>query len=233
MFIKHGDGEQENTGLMHPENQWKAQVLEIRALDPNHVYLLVAYLQNPHELPRGGARDHHAPNELIPSNELAIIDALTVNGGFDITHWDEVNDEKPPPLPETYFWRQTYNVHSGVLSSLRRICVCRQPYNPSRSVMYCDKCANYLHMKCIIDDAATRAIESELESVQGRRGRRRSTNPSAEKTGRNDAERNGRAEEKQMGESLCDGETGPMPREAADDVHGEGIFCPLCSEPMR
>ncbi len=53
----------------------EAKVLEVRALDPEHVYIRVAWLNRPEDL-AGGRQPHHGKNELIPTNQLDIIDAM-------------------------------------------------------------------------------------------------------------------------------------------------------------
>lgn len=223
MFIEHGDSGQ---GPIDFKNQWKAQVLEIRALDCDHVYLLVAYLQNPHELP-GGASEHHAPNELVPSNELAIIDALTVNGGFEIVHWDDWNeeeDETPPPCPESYFWRQTYNIHSHMFSPLRKICACNSPRNPSRAIVQCSNCAGWLHQACIVDKAKGRTVapSSKSSKSKGKKGPRKSASSAKSE----------HDEEEKIVLSAGDGKPKLIFYGPAGDVREEGICCLLCSKIM-
>jgi hypothetical protein len=88
--------------------QWKAKVLEVRALDPEHVYIRVAWLNRPEDLD-SGRKDYHGANELIPTNQLDIIDAMTVNGRLDIYHWVEEDDESQMPGIGEHFWRQTYD----------------------------------------------------------------------------------------------------------------------------
>lgn len=88
-----------------PAAQWKAKVLEVRALNPEHVYLRVAWLNRPEDLP-GGREPHHGRNELIPTNQMDIIDAMTVNGAIEVAHWDQYDDESPS-FQDQYYWRQT------------------------------------------------------------------------------------------------------------------------------
>ena len=95
--------------------QWKAQAHEVRALDENHVYLRVTWLCRPlHDLP-GGPANYHGKYELVPSTEMSVIDAMTVNGSFDLKFWDE-HDDNDAPLDEQYFWRQSYDKQSGTRS---------------------------------------------------------------------------------------------------------------------
>ncbi|KAJ8613203.1 hypothetical protein MRB53_037069 [Persea americana] len=60
-------------------NDWLAQVLECRAVDETKVYLLVAWLYRPAEMPTG-SHDYYGEYEVVPSNHLQIIDAMTVDG---------------------------------------------------------------------------------------------------------------------------------------------------------
>ncbi|KAJ9624522.1 hypothetical protein H2203_005257 [Taxawa tesnikishii (nom. ined.)] len=96
-------------------HQWKAQVHDTRALNENRVFILVSWLNRPSDLPTGPA-PYHAKNELIPTNEVCIIDAMTVNGPLNVVHWDEYDDTAAPPEEDQYFWRQTYNYITKSLS---------------------------------------------------------------------------------------------------------------------
>ncbi|KAF1343967.1 hypothetical protein BDV97DRAFT_71411 [Delphinella strobiligena] len=169
VFVNHSDNGGET---LNPDDQWKAQVLEVRALDENHVYLRVAWLEIPSELPNGAGR-YHAENELIPSNEMAIVDASTVQGGFKISYWDETNDEAPLPDPEEYFWRQGFDKHTRQLSKLREMCECGDPHNPSELIINCDACKKWLHARCIIDDAKKRATNDLKQNSTSKTSKKR------------------------------------------------------------
>ena len=91
---------------------WVAQVLEIRAVDSEHVYLRVNWFYWPRELP-GGTLLYHGKNELIASNHMEIIDAMTITGKAIVKHWLETDEEENP---SEIFWRQTYDVHKRKLS---------------------------------------------------------------------------------------------------------------------
>ena len=88
--------------------QWKAKVLEVRALDSEHVYIRVAWLNRPEDL-EAGRKSYHGRNELIPTNQMDIIDAMAVNGSLEVIHWNEKDDESPMAGEDQYFWRQTYD----------------------------------------------------------------------------------------------------------------------------
>ena len=104
-----GDGDANPTDALDVEAQWKAKVLDVRALDAEHVYLKVAWLNRPEDL-EGGRKAYHGRHELIPTNQLDVIDAMAVNGVLDVTHWDDADEKAPLPDDEEYFWRQTYDV---------------------------------------------------------------------------------------------------------------------------
>lgn len=112
ILVKHDDSEDPKVDVA---SQWKAKVLEVRALDTEHVYLRVSWLNRPADLD-GGKRKYHGTNELIPTNQMDIIDAMAVNGTLPVEFWDEYNDEKNLPAEDQYFWRQTYDVASGTFS---------------------------------------------------------------------------------------------------------------------
>lgn len=107
ILVKHDEVEE---AKIDTHKQWKAKVLEVRALDPEHVYIRVAWLNRPEDLDIK-RKDYHGKNELIPSNQMDIIDAMTVNGALSVKHWDEMadDDEHSMPEEEQYFWRQTYD----------------------------------------------------------------------------------------------------------------------------
>jgi hypothetical protein len=94
--------------------QWKARVLEVKAFDKDHVYIRVAWLYRPEDLP-GGRQAHHGTNELIPSNHMDVIPATSVNGAIDVVHWDDGDDDSAS-IGDQYFWRQTYDCTSKKFS---------------------------------------------------------------------------------------------------------------------
>jgi hypothetical protein len=84
------------------DRDWKAQVHEVRAADePEEVRSTPPY---------------HGKFELVPGNKMDIIDALTVNGPLKVSYWDEANDDAEMPAQGEYYWRQTYNYDSKILS---------------------------------------------------------------------------------------------------------------------
>ena len=91
ILVKHDDGEGEGINV---SSQWKAKVLEVRALDSEHVYVRVAWLNRPDDL-KDGRQPHQGKFELIPTNQMDIIDAMTVNGPCDVVQWDEKDDDSP------------------------------------------------------------------------------------------------------------------------------------------
>lgn len=100
------------------DRDWKAQVHEVRAVDEHHVFLRCTWLENPEELPEKvqSTPAYHGKFELVPGNKMDIIDALTVNGPLKVTYWEEANDDAEMPAQGEYYWRQTYNYDTEVLS---------------------------------------------------------------------------------------------------------------------
>ncbi|KAL5113694.1 hypothetical protein ACEQ8H_008423 [Pleosporales sp. CAS-2024a] len=147
---------------------WLARVLEVRAHDPSHVYLRIYWLYRPHELP-GGRQPHHAEGELIASNHMDIIDALTVEDKDTLMYWDE-DFEKPFPTTDDLFWRQTFDVtkpKGHKLSPLRTICLDKAPCNPDQSVVQCPSCSEWLHSRCL-ENKAVRDAQAAFESNNNR-----------------------------------------------------------------
>ncbi|KAK5112465.1 hypothetical protein LTR62_004222 [Meristemomyces frigidus] len=149
--------------------QWKAQVLEVRALDPEHVYLRVAWLNRPEDLDTG-RKDYHGVNELIPTNQMDIIDAMTVNGKLEVYAWEEANDESEMPGIGEFFWRQTFDaVGTRTFSTLRHICTDSTPQNPDQMVLQCPSpaCGKWMHLKCIAEAAiAPNSAQSPLSATK-------------------------------------------------------------------
>lgn len=130
---------------------WVAQVLEVRASGPEHVYLRVFWLYWPDELP-GGRKAYHGINEVVMSNHMDLIDAMTVSGAADVRQWHERDDDEELP---SLFFRQFYNVSSKErLSTLRRHCICNEYYNPDTIMLKCNntECGLWLHEQCLIKD---------------------------------------------------------------------------------
>lgn len=106
VFVRSDETDEE--GNTNSLTQWKAQIHEVRALDANHVYLRVSWLLRPqHDLPNG-AKSYHAVHELIPSTNIDIIDAKTINASLSIKYWDEFEDAEGQ-LTTEFFWRQSYD----------------------------------------------------------------------------------------------------------------------------
>jgi hypothetical protein len=98
-------------------SDWKAKVLEVRALDAQHVYVRVAWLNRPEDLP-GGRQHHHGVKELMPTNQMDVINALAVNGTFQLKHYDDLasSDQEEASVEDEYFWKQTFDFSTQTLS---------------------------------------------------------------------------------------------------------------------
>ncbi|KAL0257521.1 hypothetical protein SLS55_008335 [Diplodia seriata] len=142
-----------------PLESWVAKVLEVRAASEQHVFLRVFWMYRPEDLP-GGRRPYHGANEVIASNRMQIIDALTVNGKADLKHWAE-DDDGDVLGADQLFWRQTFDwangKGTGTLSSLRKHCVDEAPFNPDSVLVHCDSCDIWLHAECLENEAIKQA----------------------------------------------------------------------------
>ena len=116
ILVKH-DSTAEDVKI-NTETQWKAQVLEVRALDSEHVFIRVAWLNRPEDLATGRLA-YHGKHELIVTNEMDIIDAMTVNGSLNVVALDDQDDESDA-IEDQYFWRQTYDLVSKKFSVSHR-----------------------------------------------------------------------------------------------------------------
>jgi hypothetical protein len=91
--------------------------LEVRALDAEHVYIRVSWLNRPEDM-MGGRQSFHGRSELIPTNQMDVISALSVNGIFSLKHSDEFGVDKQEDFlgEDKYFWRQTFDFVNKRLS---------------------------------------------------------------------------------------------------------------------
>ena len=113
VYIYHGTEAQGANLDTSRGDCWVGKVLEIRAQGPSHVFLRVLWLYWPEELPVEGRRDYHATSELIASNLMEIMDAMTVTDKAEVAHVRELYDEPPT---EGLFWRQKFDFLSNKLS---------------------------------------------------------------------------------------------------------------------
>ncbi|KAK4565531.1 hypothetical protein LTR86_004148 [Recurvomyces mirabilis] len=172
ILVKHDVSEDQKIDIAA---QWKAKVLEVRALDPEHVYIRVAWLNRPEDLD-SGRKDYHGLNELIPTNHMDIIDAMTVNGRLELYHWAEEDDESAMPGIGEHFWRQTYDfAGTKTFSELRHICIDDRPQNPDKMILQCpsETCGKWMHLKCIAEAAVGQT--GEAQQKQSSNAKRKST----------------------------------------------------------
>ncbi|KAF8245905.1 BAH-domain-containing protein, partial [Wilcoxina mikolae CBS 423.85] len=136
---------------------WVARVLEIRAEDEAHVYLRVYWMYWPEELP-SGRQYYHGAKELVASNHMEIVDAMTVSGRANVKHWLELDEDED--LPDL-FWRQKFDYPTQSLTDIRQHCRCHKYYNPDHLMVGCPntKCKIWLHEQCILDDIKRKVLE--------------------------------------------------------------------------
>ncbi|EPS38407.1 hypothetical protein H072_7852 [Dactylellina haptotyla CBS 200.50] len=141
-----------NNFVVEPVIFKRARVLEIRASDPSHVYLRVAWFYWPDELPMG-RKEYHGLDEIIESNHPDIIDAMSVEGLADVMEWDEKDEDAE--LSGNYY-RQQLDYMTNQLSTPKPICICSRPHNPDGIILECSSCKTWLHDECITTDAVKR-----------------------------------------------------------------------------
>lgn len=160
------DATEEEILAFDKKNCWVAKILQARATSDREVYILVAWLYWPNEVPKGVRAHPHfytkdyAPNELIMSNWLDIIDANSISAKADAYYVDEDNEEHLYNVPDR-FWRQTFNAGESakkpkdpaMLSAFKSVCRCQRPINPAKRVLRCAKgtCKTWNHEQCIVD----------------------------------------------------------------------------------
>ncbi len=60
-----------------------------------------------------GAQSYHGKDELIASNQIDVIDAVTIASKASVSHWFEKGEEK---VLDALYWRQTFNFQTQTLS---------------------------------------------------------------------------------------------------------------------
>ena len=90
-----------------------AKVLEIRADGPTCVYVRVYWMYWPEELPMS-RQSYHGASELVASNDMVIIDAMTIADRAVVSRIAETEDNAPPM--EGLYWRQNYDILEHTLS---------------------------------------------------------------------------------------------------------------------
>ena len=137
---------------------WVGKIQEARAENENKVFLRVFWLYWPEELPIG-TQFYHGQQELVLSNHADVVDATTISGPAEISHWNETDEDDERALKALY-WRQTYDISKsgphgkGALSQLRKHCVCRKEYNPDKTMFKCSQetCGIWNHQECLEKD---------------------------------------------------------------------------------
>jgi hypothetical protein len=87
---------------------WVAKILEVRAGDASHVYLRVSWTYRPEDLP-GGRQSYHGGGELIVSNHMDIIEAVTVDAVANVVQWND-DPESMALSADQLFFRQSFDV---------------------------------------------------------------------------------------------------------------------------
>lgn len=137
------------------DNYWVAKIVEARANSDKEVWLLVAWLYWPKELPN--RRDHkfYGQGETVLSNFLDIVDAMSIVSKVDeLLYYNEWENEMVGEA-STRFWRQTFDTRhpdrADNLSQLRTFCICRKPHQPDTKMYFCANaaCNEWLHADCL------------------------------------------------------------------------------------
>lgn len=107
VFVKNSE-ESDVKNSPNAVEGWLAKILEIRAGDSSHVFLRVFWIYRPEDLP-GGRQPHHGSTEVIVSNHMDVIEAVTVQSLADTVYWNDDPDSLPLPADQLFF-RQSYDV---------------------------------------------------------------------------------------------------------------------------
>ncbi|EXJ74335.1 uncharacterized protein A1O5_02631 [Cladophialophora psammophila CBS 110553] len=156
------------------DNLWVGLIAEFRG-GASRVLVRLFWVYWPHELPMG-RQPYHGKRELVLSNHVDIVEAHTISGHAEVSHWDEDDDSNKTVLRERY-WRQTLNITASpanMLSKLRQFCTCSGYDNPELDMYQCRHCSTWNHEACLIVDLEKRAwkkfkkglLTHEVEEVE-------------------------------------------------------------------
>jgi len=136
---------------------WIARILEVKAADEFHVYLRIYWMYRPEDL-EGGKQWYHGANEVVNSNHMDVVDAMTVIGRAQVGHWLEKDEEEELPM---LYWRQIYDYMSKTVGEVRKHCRCQRYYNPDRKLYGCSNptCGKWLHEECLIEEVKKKVLE--------------------------------------------------------------------------
>ncbi|KAK9451612.1 uncharacterized protein V1518DRAFT_20146 [Limtongia smithiae] len=162
VFVNH-DNVLTAAVITDPSLYWIGRVLEIRAIDKSNVYIRLFWMYWPSELP-GGRKYYHGNKELVASQHMDLIDAMTVSAKATVVHWIEDNNEYNTKMSDL-FWRQRYDSSSQELMPLRKHCRCKKYYNPDKVMVWCTSCHNWLHEECVIEDIRKRYAD-DIKKVE-------------------------------------------------------------------
>ncbi|KAK9454885.1 hypothetical protein V1511DRAFT_459670 [Dipodascopsis uninucleata] len=170
VFVNHSNIVSENIILSDPTKYWIGRVLEIRASDASHVYIRLFWMYWPNELPNG-RQYYHGKKELVASNHMDVIDAMTVAGKALVSHWLELDDDD---RLNDLFWRQFYDSYTGELKPIRKHCKCQRFYNPDSTMIWCNNCSTWLHESCVIEDLQ-RTYKDDIKDDQNKKKSKRTS----------------------------------------------------------
>ncbi|KAL6702957.1 hypothetical protein ACN47E_000799 [Coniothyrium glycines] len=168
VYVENPEEQQKNVQV----TKWLAKILEIRAADPSHVYLRIYWAYRPEDLDAqdGGRQPYHGTNELIVSNHMDVIEALTVLDVAEVAYWNDTPDKHSKPKPDELFWRQSLDVtvkdRKKRLSTLNTYCIDNAPSNADEPLIQCPVCSIYLHASCLEQDAVLTAFEAQKSQTQ-------------------------------------------------------------------
>ena len=107
------------------------------------------------------------------SNAMDIVDAMTVAGPAEVTHWDEQEDEQEYEQEDLgrRFFRQFLDIRKlggakgSELSALRQHCICHNYYNPNKTMYKCphEDCGMWNHEECLVDAILDKKYERLVE----------------------------------------------------------------------
>lgn len=129
VFVRNHDTPAKFNGEEKVHDFWVGRILEVRAVNQQHVYALLQWFYWPEELlssnkekkqkkkdpeqlnARSGHMRYHGERELLASSWVEVCDVLTLAGKAHIEFWDEEGGKDCPG--SGLYWRQSYRKVDG------------------------------------------------------------------------------------------------------------------------
>eukprot|EP01147_Barroeca_monosierra_P000151 gene151-3542_t len=121
--------------------EYIAKIVRVFANADAEVFIELQWYYLPEDIP-GGRKPYHGTDEIIQSNHTDVLSARVVNDLCAVLSLEEYEDMEK---------NKEKFIKNGIelVGNPPRFCVCKQPYNPDRLMICCDKCDKWYHTSCM------------------------------------------------------------------------------------